>query len=568
MFMLSQQPQAVQRSSSSSLAAGSHSRGSAETTSGLGGATASGGPKPSAGRMRPSAPILPSDLAGAWAVPSHLSDKRTSPSPTDGVPKIGRGSSCGDLRVAGEPLATISLEDENRALREELARCQIDASHRRSMAAIAGGGFRGLTAQSRLCACDQLKAKLGRVMAELQEARCEARAGQSLILPDLVDSQVQTDPCPSMDRKPEVPVCQTIFVEASVQTAAPAPTSDVGNQTEARKVCSQQVQVGPGRQAPSVDVATETVVNLADSSAQASPSTREAAVQALQTPQGPPKERPRSIEAGAQTLPRSTADAGAQTAKAPPLAITTAASSQTDPPPPRLDTSTQAGDFDDMRRMSRPLTREFEVQTLADFSFGDRASSASQTARPSTSTMATQASPGRGTDRATQVEDHEARRREAVLKTQLSEIEAHASNTAVQNLALEDELQKEREGMEVWRSLAQRQTLGQMNVTILCPRAECTVNGQRIEIDSWNPVKIREEFEREVLPRFARIFVEEPTPGVASKARLRPEAVERTMQEFADVFREKLAAMLSAPNAAAAAAATAAHSRVGIKAGR
>merc|ERR1712242_400106 len=96
--------------------------------------------------------------------------------------------------------------------------------------------------------------------------------------------------------------------------------------------------------------------------------------------------------------------------------------------------------------------------------------------------------------------------------------------------------------------------LGQMNVTILCPRAECTVNGETLAMDSWNPAKLRQDFEREVMPRFSRMFVEEVAPG-AKPTKFRPEAVERSMQEFAEVFRARLTAMLAAPNAAAAASA-------------
>merc|ERR1719414_257899 len=104
-----------------------------------------------------------------------------------------------------------------------------------------------------------------------------------------------------------------------------------------------------------------------------------------------------------------------------------------------------------------------------------------------------------------------------------------------------------------------------MNITILCPRAECNVRGEHLEIDSWNPELLREEFEKEVLPRFVRIFVQESEAGQAAVAR--PEAVDRTMQEFADVFRERLTAMLSAPNAAAAAA-TNVSGKAGLKPGR
>merc|ERR1719174_1861169 len=107
--------------------------------------------------------------------------------------------------------------------------------------------------------------------------------------------------------------------------------------------------------------------------------------------------------------------------------------------------------------------------------------------------------------------------------------------------------------------MVQAKAFGQMNVTILCPRAECTVSGERVEMDSWNPKRLRDEFEREVLPRFTRVFVEEAEKSSGSKApKARSEAVDKAMQDFAETFRERLSAMLSAPNAAAAVQAAAA----------
>merc|ERR1712187_39176 len=105
--------------------------------------------------------------------------------------------------------------------------------------------------------------------------------------------------------------------------------------------------------------------------------------------------------------------------------------------------------------------------------------------------------------------------------------------------------------------MVQSKAFKQMNVTILCPRAECTVSGEQIKIDSWNPNRLREEFEREVLPRFTRVFVEEATDASKS-SKARSEAVDRAMQDFAETFRQRLSAMLAAPNAAAAVQAVAA----------
>merc|ERR1712056_42869 len=105
-----------------------------------------------------------------------------------------------------------------------------------------------------------------------------------------------------------------------------------------------------------------------------------------------------------------------------------------------------------------------------------------------------------------------------------------------ENAAAMNQLKCVQEDAEIWRQASLKNTLGQMNITILCPRAECTVNGERFEMDSWNPTQLQADFERDVLPRFARLFVEDT---ICDDTRARPsrsEAVERTMKDFVDVF--------------------------------
>jgi len=141
-----------------------------------------------------------------------------------------------------------------------------------------------------------------------------------------------------------------------------------------------------------------------------------------------------------------------------------------------------------------------------------------------------------------------------VLEEKVADLESQIRRMNSKNSELAEKLHEALEQAKVWQQVAQSNIFGQMNITILCPRAECTVNGSHVEMDSWNPTRLREEFEREVLPRFTRVFVEERrAENSAKQESRRPEAVERTMQEFAEVFRERLAVMLSAPNAAAAA---------------
>merc|ERR1712190_681719 len=146
------------------------------------------------------------------------------------------------------------------------------------------------------------------------------------------------------------------------------------------------------------------------------------------------------------------------------------------------------------------------------------------------------------------------------MESRITELDNRVCALTSENSSATTRLKTVQEDAEIWRQASLKNSLGQMNITILCPRAECTVNGERIEMDSWNPLKLQQEFEREVLPRFANVFVEDSSSDAASKARGKPSAVERTMQEFAEIFRERLAAMLSAPNAAAAVAAASTRS--------
>jgi len=174
-----------------------------------------------------------------------------------------------------------------------------------------------------------------------------------------------------------------------------------------------------------------------------------------------------------------------------------------------------------------------------------------QTSKPKATGVATQASPPLGVDRASQAEDASL---DAALKSVAAseklnqDLEARLVKLSMDLEAANVDKHKAQEASKLFQQMAQTKAFGQLNVTILCPRAECTVSGERIEMDSWNPQRLRDEFEREVLPRFTRVFVEETTKG----GKQRSEAVDRAMQDFAETFRERLSGMLSAPNAAAA----------------
>merc|ERR1712157_237478 len=102
------------------------------------------------------------------------------------------------------------------------------------------------------------------------------------------------------------------------------------------------------------------------------------------------------------------------------------------------------------------------------------------------------------------------------------------------------------EGVRVWREKATAKLLSQVNITIFCPRAECNVNGQSVEMDGWNPEVLKREFEREVLPRFTKIFVDQvDTSSTSSRAASsREQAANKASQEFAEAFRQRLKVML------------------------
>jgi hypothetical protein len=72
-----------------------------------------------------------------------------------------------------------TLEEENHWLREELARIKnevVGAMNRRSMAMVAGGGFRGPSRGSKtVCECEQLREKLAKCQQALAESREKER---------------------------------------------------------------------------------------------------------------------------------------------------------------------------------------------------------------------------------------------------------------------------------------------------------------------------------------------------------------------------------------------------------
>jgi len=472
------------------------------------------------------------------------------------------------------------LEDENRLLREELSRLQttaIDSLHRRPMAAIAGGGFRGPTNNRQptpqQCMCESLRAKLAKIRQELREARGE-QDSRWACPKEVRDSEAQTTP-----PKEEVPVsfyqppktapspsganrklalrCGSL-VDAATQSGmatAEATTQAASSTCHAEAQCETQavsemaelgVQVGSGIASPS-DMETQTVSSaiLQDAASQVVADASEAGVQAGSSSALP-------AEAASQTEALANVEAEVQC-----CAEATSAAMQTEPAPGvsvacEVDFTSQA-----------PKLRN-SCSAASQTSPPTRSAAAVQTVRALRTAVATQATPTpiSRAEKSTQAEDDRlvaALKREAAQEARIDDLEGQLALLSVENEALAAEKLKEKEKAEAFQHMAQTKAFGQMNVTILCPRAECTVSGERIEMDSWNPERLREEFEREVLPRFTRVFVEEAdknAPKGASKAR--SDAVDRAMQDFAETFRERLSSMLSAPNAQAAVQAAAA----------
>lgn len=409
-------------------------------------------------------------------------------------------------------------------------------ARRRTMAAIAGGGFRGpASTPPRQCMCDLLRARLARAQSELRELRCGGSGRQS-------KATILDDPADDLEL-PEVP--GAISAAAPVNTADAAVQVSTGGEEQLaperhevsvqaspplRSVEAVEVQAGSGGLLRG-EAASQAVPAVAEGVAQTEVSLAEGmALRAWPQPLLPAHP---STEAAVQTSAEATAEFATQAG-----APTWHRSS--------IESQTEALATSEAVVQAVAASREGSTQTAGPgVEERTTCTRTSQTEVPPSISCAVQTAPQRGVDKTTQKEDSQAKFEAAKLEKSVKALTAEVADAATaRNDAKEAEA--------AWRHMAQSKALGQLNVTILCPRAECTVNGERLEMDSWDPTRLRAEFERDVLPRFARLFVEEfPT---AQKNRPRPEAVDRTMAEFAEVFRKRLTTMLAGPNAAAAVA--------------
>jgi len=421
--------------------------------------------------------------------------------------------------------------------------------------------------------CEALKAQLSKVRAELREARAleENRLPSRSFTPPQVqtrDNASQTFLEPALAPAPEYQPPKTA---PSTFSGAARRSRDAPTQTDSTTMvdaCSQAVprssSHAEAQTAPPPSGAVHFGVQAGSGLCEPSRSSTE-----TQTAEAP---RPGLLDTGSQADPivgsevsvqagglaatcaDSTAQTDAQTAPSPPVATV------------EVDVQCNAAEAAAIATQTEQLTcadaaceANFQVKPEAKKQISAASQTvppagcvaAVQTSKPKATGVATQASPPLGVDRASQAEDASL---DAALK-RVAEGEKHNQDLEARLVKLSTELEaanvdkhKAQEASKLFQQMAQTKAFGQLNVTILCPRAECTVSGERIEMDSWNPQRLRDEFEREVLPRFTRVFVEETTKG----GKQRSEAVDRAMQDFAETFRERLSGMLSAPNAAAA----------------
>eukprot|EP00929_Paragymnodinium_shiwhaense_P033996 TRINITY_DN18553_c0_g1_i1.p1 TRINITY_DN18553_c0_g1~~TRINITY_DN18553_c0_g1_i1.p1 ORF type:complete len:622 (+),score=160.53 TRINITY_DN18553_c0_g1_i1:98-1963(+) len=459
------------------------------------------------------------------------------------------------------------LQDDNRSLREELSKRRASETLgqiRRPLAAIAGGGFRGNSSPStpstpsRQCECEQLRAKVARLRQQLQEAKEDSRRGSKQ---------------PSRNEEESSQQRIVASVEAGSQTAKTAVRSE-SCQVElllppeelsqpSTRDADLQAEASP-RQL--VDDCTQTLqVEFADAACAAAPgqatvwTQTQARSKTLSTQKGVAAA---SVEATARV---STASVGSQAVT---TAATKAASSQT------LKTATQESSVQAAEVAEaappRPKVRASSVQTAPALGVPASTQTVEVKAPPKEPLPPPPPPKPKMEDRWTQIDDSSAAAREAEMKAKLTDAQAARARAEGQEVKLATELGSLRtqmkgseERVKVWQQAVQSRAFKQLNVTILCPRAECTVRGETLTLDSWDPERLRREFEREVFPHFARVFVEdaEQALAVASGGRAsgkentepkRSEAAEQAMAEFANVFRERLGAMLAAPSAQAA----------------
>lgn len=457
---------------------------------------------------------------------------------------VTRTLSSADIRLSrsgssvGEPgFERTVLEDENRRLREELARYQTESleRHRRPLAAIAGGGFRAMPAAPRTCMCETLKVKLARCRAALHaaqrknslsweqlESRFDLGEDQHTELPEMEALATEEAACQTEGQQTAHAEVQSsvLTAAAEVQASECCLFSDVAAQTDPVAEAQLLPELEEKRALPCQEAAVQATPSCLDCGVQSEVAVEDVAAQtevmaqhgATQTevPGLRHFEVQTEVLAEAETLPE--------------VQVT------------MVSTEMQTVALE-VKRMTST-----ETQTSCTASFAERfvqatvesVCNSAQVSCAKTS-AATQVERRKTNHQATQAEDSSA----VEVAQRLKDLE---DSVAAGAIAKAKEL-------EAWQQMATSKAMSRLNVTILCPRAECTVNGSKVEMDSWNSARLREDFEEQVLPRFTKIIMAE------DETTSQTEIVQNMMEELGRIFRERLAALLSAPNATAAMAA-------------
>lgn len=453
------------------------------------------------------------------------------------LPPVGHGKSAKSrISAAKEMMASTapvlgkgSLEEENQWLREELARIKsevVGSMNRRSMAMVAGGGFRGRQDTSnRICTdCDQLREKLARCQNALEQAREKEKRQAALIesqAEELAEAREQVafhaaraEACAAY--KPDM--CSTASQTVSEVRPLKPPLRSMASQTApvACQSCEAEVQVDPP-QCTTVTVGSQTLATpLVDAVTQYQQDVRELAVQTTVD----------SANNAVQTedFPAEVAEVAMQTEATSFRVIET----QTD--------EVESQEAESCEEETQVAEAEVQTEPLKE-------------PRKATASKGIQAVPRPRTpvERGQQTEPMEDLEKEKLrLKVDASEI--MIDNLGLENgelkaseRALQDELRSSQQQVATWQKAAQSKVFGHLNVLVVSPKAECTVRGESLDMTSWDTSRIQSLIEEEVIPRFTRVFAyegEEQPPEVKN-------TIDGAMKEFAATFRMKLSEMLA-----------------------
>ncbi|CAE7822670.1 Kcnb2 [Symbiodinium sp. CCMP2592] len=335
-----------------------------------------------------------------------------------------------------------------------------------------------------------------------EEARSSVSTEASLpatFLPTFADAQVQAEP--SRKTSSVQAVTSIVTMAAEVQTKAEPDVASSSVQTEAPEVASVAAEVQTEAERPVPLLSSET-------------------------------------QTEAEAAPAVQADTQTEAAQVPEmLHAQTQTQAEGHPPRSEAEVQTQAD--------VAPTVKAEATQTEEKLQAAACCESSSQTTPPALSAVAVQTTPAKGVSCGTQVE------RPKVGHQAVQAEDSMAQDALARVKQLEAASVAEADQLQAWRDMATAKALGKLNVTILCPRAECTVNGVKVEMDSWRSELLRRDFEEKVLPRFVQLIVSDVQEQSSNT-----DLVKSMMEaELGSIFRERLAALLSAPNAAAAMAA-------------